>query len=54
LRTHASSVEFAKEGAQVVVADINLASAQETVKQIEIAGGVALVVKTDVAVAESV
>jgi len=50
----ASAKEFAKEGAQVVVADIKLAGAQETVKQIETAGGVALAVKTDVAVAESV
>jgi NAD(P)-dependent dehydrogenase (short-subunit alcohol dehydrogenase family) len=40
---------FAKEGAHVVVADINVVSAQETVKQIEAAGGVALAVKTDVA-----
>jgi NAD(P)-dependent dehydrogenase (short-subunit alcohol dehydrogenase family) len=45
----ASAKEFAKEGALVVVADINLAGAQETVKQIEAAGGVALAVKTDVA-----
>jgi NAD(P)-dependent dehydrogenase (short-subunit alcohol dehydrogenase family) len=50
----ASAKEFAKEGAQVVVADINLAGAQETVEQIETSGGVALAVKTDVAVAESV
>ncbi len=50
----ASAKEFAKEGAKVVVADINLAGAQETVKQIETSGGVALAVKTDVAVAESV
>ena len=50
----ASAKEFAKEGAQVVVADINLAGAQETVKQIESAGGTALAVKTDVAVAQSV
>jgi len=50
----ASAMEFAKEGAQVVVADINLAGAQETVKQIEAAGGVALAVKTDVADSESV
>jgi len=50
----ASAKEFAKEGAQVVVADIKLAGAQETVKQIETAGGVALAVKTDVAAAESV
>lgn len=50
----ASAKEFAKEGALVVVADINLAGAQETVKQIEAAGGAALAVKTDVADPESV
>lgn len=50
----ASAKEFAKEGAQVIVADINMAGAEETVKQIEAAGGVALAVKTDVARAESV
>jgi NAD(P)-dependent dehydrogenase (short-subunit alcohol dehydrogenase family) len=50
----ASAKEFAKEGAQVVVADINMAGAEETVKQIEAAGGVAVAVKTDVARAESV
>jgi NAD(P)-dependent dehydrogenase (short-subunit alcohol dehydrogenase family) len=50
----ASAKEFAREGAQVVVADIRLAGAQETVKQIETAGGVAIAVETDVAVAESV
>ncbi|HEV2382557.1 MAG TPA: glucose 1-dehydrogenase [Terriglobia bacterium] len=50
----ASAKEFAREGAQVVVADIGLAGAQETVKQIETAGGVAIAVETDVAVAESV
>jgi NAD(P)-dependent dehydrogenase (short-subunit alcohol dehydrogenase family) len=50
----ASAKEFAKEGALVVVADINLAGTQETVKQIESAGGVALAVKTDVADPESV
>jgi NAD(P)-dependent dehydrogenase (short-subunit alcohol dehydrogenase family) len=50
----ASAKEFAKEGARVVVADIKLAGAEETVKQIEAAGGVALAVKADVAAAESV
>ena len=44
----ASAVEFAKEGARVVVADINLAGALETVKHIEAAGGQALAVETDV------
>jgi len=50
----ASAQEFAKEGARVVVADINHAAAQETVRQIEAAGGVALAVRTDVAEADSV
>ena len=50
----ASAQEFAKEGARVVVADINQAAAQETVRQIEAAGGVALAVRTDVAEADSV
>ncbi|MGD0226672.1 MAG: SDR family oxidoreductase [Terriglobia bacterium] len=50
----ASAREFAKEGATVVVADIKMAGAQETVKQIEAAGGVALAVETDVAAPESV
>src|SRR5215471_13856160 len=50
----ASAKEFAKEGAQVVVADVNLAGAEETVKQIQAAGGVALAAKTDVADSESV
>ena len=50
----ASAVEFAKEGARVVVADINLAGALETVKHIEAAGGQAFAVETDVAQPESV
>ncbi|MGA2072116.1 MAG: SDR family oxidoreductase [Terriglobia bacterium] len=50
----ASALEFGKEGALVVVADINLAGAQETAKQIESAGGAALPVKTDVSDPESV
>lgn len=50
----ASAQEFAREGARVVVADINQAAAQETVRQIEAAGGVALAVRTDVAEADSV
>jgi meso-butanediol dehydrogenase / (S,S)-butanediol dehydrogenase / diacetyl reductase len=44
----ASAVEFAREGARVVVADINAAGALETVRQIEEAGGQALAVETDV------
>ena len=50
----ASALEFGKEGALVVVADVNLAGAQDTAKQIESAGGVALAVKTDVADSGSV
>ncbi|HXJ93773.1 MAG TPA: glucose 1-dehydrogenase [Terriglobia bacterium] len=50
----ASAGEFAREGAQVVVADINITGAQETVKQIEAAGGVGLAVSTDVADSGSV
>jgi len=45
----ACAQEFAKEGACVVVADINLAGALETVKLIEAAGGSARAVRTDVA-----
>ena len=46
--------DFAKEGASVVVADINFSNAQETVSQIEKAGGVARAVETDVSQPESV
>jgi len=41
--------EFAREGAPVVVADINAAGAEETVKQIAASGGQAMAVQTDVA-----
>jgi NAD(P)-dependent dehydrogenase (short-subunit alcohol dehydrogenase family) len=50
----ASAREFAKEGAHVIVADINYAGAGETAKQIESAGGSALAIKTDVADPQSV
>lgn len=50
----ASAREFAKEGARVVVADINLAGAKETARQIEAAGGVARPVETDVSKPDSV
>jgi len=50
----ASALEFAKEGARVVVADINLAGARETVKLIEAAGGTARAVETDVSKPDSV
>jgi NAD(P)-dependent dehydrogenase (short-subunit alcohol dehydrogenase family) len=45
----ASAVEFAREGARVVVVDINAAGAEETVKLITGIGGQAMAVPTDVA-----
>lgn len=50
----ACAQEFAKEGARVVIADINLAGARETLQQIQSAGGDAVVVETDVASPDSV
>jgi NAD(P)-dependent dehydrogenase (short-subunit alcohol dehydrogenase family) len=50
----AGALEFGKEGALVVVADINLEGAQETAIQIKSAGGAALAVKADVSDPESV
>jgi NAD(P)-dependent dehydrogenase (short-subunit alcohol dehydrogenase family) len=50
----ASAREFAKDGARVVVADINLAGAVETVEQIEAGGGTAVAVETDVSQPDSV
>ena len=44
----ASAIEFAKEGARVVVADIDLSSANETVNEIDAGGGTAIAVATDV------
>ena len=46
--------EFAKEGARVVIADINHEGARETLQQIQSAGGDGLVVETDVASPDSV
>jgi meso-butanediol dehydrogenase / (S,S)-butanediol dehydrogenase / diacetyl reductase len=50
----ASAKEFAQEGARVVIADINLAGARETLQQIEAAGGSASAVETDVSQPDSV
>jgi NAD(P)-dependent dehydrogenase (short-subunit alcohol dehydrogenase family) len=50
----AGALEFAKEGARVVVADINRAGAQVTAKRITDAGGAALPAECDVADARSV
>jgi NAD(P)-dependent dehydrogenase (short-subunit alcohol dehydrogenase family) len=49
-----AAFEFARAGARVVVADINLEGARETVARIEAAGGCALAVATDVSSPESV
>ncbi len=50
----ASALEFAIVGAKIVVADINLAGASETVERIVSQGGKAIAVRTDVADPESV
>lgn len=50
----ACALEFAKEGARVVVADINLPEARKTVRLIEAMGGEAMACQTDVASPESV
>ena len=42
------AVEFAKEGAQVGIVDINLSSAEETVALIKASGGEAIAVEADV------
>ena len=50
----AGAIRFAAEGAKVVVADINMAGAEETVRLIQQAGGEAIAVKCNVAKAEDV
>lgn len=50
----ACALEFAKEGARIVVADINLEGAQETVRQIKASQGIASAFLTDVSKPESV
>jgi NAD(P)-dependent dehydrogenase (short-subunit alcohol dehydrogenase family) len=50
----ASAARFAEEGARVVVADIDLDNAKETVRQIESAGGTAIPAGVDVADEEQV
>ena len=45
----ASALAFAREGAKIVVADIDAKGGKDTVQMIEKAGGEALFVKTDVA-----
>lgn len=48
------ALAFAKEGAKVVVADLNLEGAQEVVREIEKNGGEGLAVKVDVASTEAI
>lgn len=50
----ACAIEFAKAGAKVVVADINLRGAEETVKQITDLGGICVPFETDVSDPDSV
>jgi NAD(P)-dependent dehydrogenase (short-subunit alcohol dehydrogenase family) len=50
----ASAIEFARDGASVVVADINLSGARETAERIEQLGSKAHAVETDVSNPESV
>jgi len=50
----ACAAEFAKEGAQLVIADINLKAAEETVQLIKTSGGVAVSVEADVSAPASV
>lgn len=49
-----AALAFARAGARVVVADIDPASGEETVRQITSAGGDSLFVQTDVSVAQDV
>lgn len=50
----ACALEFARAGAKVVVADLNLKGAEQTVKQIEDLKGTAIAFETDVSRPESV
>jgi NAD(P)-dependent dehydrogenase (short-subunit alcohol dehydrogenase family) len=50
----ASALAFAREGAKVVVADVDVAGGQETVRLIEAAEGTALFVRADVSQAAEV
>lgn len=50
----ASTLRFAGEGARVVCADIRLELAQETVRQVDATGGIAIAVECDVAREEDI
>ena len=50
----ASALAFAREGAKVVVADVDVEGGEETVRMIEVSGGIAIFVSTDVSQAAEV
>ena len=50
----AIAVLYAKEGAKVVVSDINEETANKTVEEIKENGGVAIAIKTNVALEEDI
>lgn len=50
----ATALIFAREGAKVVVADVTVEGGEETVRQIQAAGGEAIFVQTDVSQAADV
>lgn len=50
----AIALAFAREGARVVVADVNVVAGEQTVQQISAAGGEAIFVWTDVSRADQV
>ena len=48
------ALSFSKEGAKVVIADLNLEKAEETVKEIKQQGGIAVAIKTDITDMDSI
>jgi len=48
------AIDYAREGAKVVVSDLNLDGANDTVEEIKANGGVAFAIKTNVAVEEDI
>ncbi len=50
----AASLAFAREGAKVVVSDVNVSGGEETVARIRVGGGEAVFIRADVSVASEV